>query len=139
MSNQDKAVKPSTDGVATASNQTPAAIDGNTSKLERLLELLLSRETTNLEKEAADKQRYAALSAQREKNQSQNARNLLRLQARCKHIKGLGKRTVKHEAQHEQVPEPDHQPYTAQHDGGGAHGAQQRYRYGETTQGHEQV
>ncbi len=100
MSNQDKAIKPSTDGVATASNQTPAAIDGNTGKLERLLELLLSRENTNLEKEAADKQRYAALSAQREKNQSQNARNLLRLQAKCKHIKGLGKRTGKHEAQY---------------------------------------
>ncbi len=98
----------SNDKVATASNQIPAAPASaiaaapaaNQDRLGLLIELLLSSKQSELEKEAAQKQRLAALSVQREKNASQNAYNLLKLQARCKHIKGLGKRTGKHEAQY---------------------------------------
>ena len=92
-----------------SANAVAPAIDGSTnSKLERLLELLLARESTTLEKEAADKHRLKALDAQRDKNQSQNARNLLLLQAKCSHLKGKGKRTGKHEAQRaERVNDPN--------------------------------
>jgi len=86
----------SNDKVATASNQTPttpAAIDGNTNNtLERVLQLLLVRESGALEREAAEKERHKALAKQREKNQTQSAYNLMVLQRKCLHIKGKGRK-----------------------------------------------
>lgn len=82
----------SNEKAVTSSNQT-AAIDASTSsKLERLLELLLVRESGALESEAAEKESQKARAVQREKNQVRNAYNLMVLQAKCLHIKGKGKK-----------------------------------------------
>lgn len=78
----------------TGSNQIPAAAE---SKLERLLELLLAREATNLEVEAANKIRQKARNETSAKSERQNAYNLMLLMSKCKHLKGNGKRGGKQE------------------------------------------
>jgi len=93
---QDKEVK---DG-KTAAPATPATANAAAKpidKMELLLELLLGQKQDELEKQAAQKQRQKALSIQREASTSQNALNLIKLQMRCNHLKGKGRKTGKHE------------------------------------------
>jgi hypothetical protein len=95
---QEKTNKPSTDGITTPeSNPTQAKPAVATDRLELLLELLLSSKQDELEKQAAQKQRQKALSIQREASTSQNALNLIKLQMRCNHLKGKGRKSGRHE------------------------------------------
>src|SRR5437016_12145347 len=109
MSN-DKEVKQDGKTIAPAAPATAnaAAKPAVEDRLALLIELLLGSKQDELEKQAAQKQRLKALAEQREKSQTQNAYNLLKLQARCSHLKGKGKRVGKHETQYaDRVNDPN--------------------------------
>src|SRR5258708_18051147 len=81
---------------AAAAKVPVAAEDG----LGLLLELLLGRESTALEKEPSEKKHRQARAEAAEATEKQNLYNLLKLQAKCTHMKGKGKRTGRLEAQY---------------------------------------
>jgi hypothetical protein len=84
----------------TAAAVSAAASVAPEDRLGMLLELLLGRESTALEKEAVEKKHRQARAAAAEATEKQNLYNLLKLQAKCTHMKGKGKRTSRLEAQY---------------------------------------